>query len=257
MAGRVLDWLYVGDKTVAKDRALLRQLNVRYVLNVTPPRTEGGVANFFEKEGSIEYLRLPLRDLNTESVLPLLPAAVEFLRRAHVRDDGCALVHCNEGRSRSVALVTGFLVLTRGLSSSDALALVREVRPRAEPKEAFVRQLATLTPTIAAGGNPAASAASASAASAAPAAAQVPKRPADGALPAPKRVVGPQLPPHMQRGSPEGDVPAPKRVAGPQLPPHMQRRSPEAPDDSSATIGPAVPGARPLQPPANACSSGP
>jgi len=46
---RVLPWLYVSGKASARDRALLRRLNIRYVLNATPPRTEGGVANFFEK----------------------------------------------------------------------------------------------------------------------------------------------------------------------------------------------------------------
>ena len=45
----VLSWLLIGDKNTAKDRTLLRKHNVRYIINATPPRTEGGVANFFEK----------------------------------------------------------------------------------------------------------------------------------------------------------------------------------------------------------------
>lgn len=49
MSARVLPWLLIGDKKAALDRSFLRQHNVRYILNMTPPRTEGGVANFFEK----------------------------------------------------------------------------------------------------------------------------------------------------------------------------------------------------------------
>lgn len=66
----VLPWLFVGDKSVAKDRDLLRRKQVRYILNVTPPKTEGGVVNFFEKDGTLEYLRLPLRDVATDTILP-------------------------------------------------------------------------------------------------------------------------------------------------------------------------------------------
>ena len=77
----VLPWLYVGDKQVAKDRALLKRLHVRYVVNATPPRTEGGVPNYFEKEVAFEYLRVPLRDLNSEALPPVLPAFVQYFER--------------------------------------------------------------------------------------------------------------------------------------------------------------------------------
>ncbi len=56
---RVLPWLMVGDKATARDRQLLRRNDVRYVLNATPPRTDGGVANFFEKVPSASAERLP------------------------------------------------------------------------------------------------------------------------------------------------------------------------------------------------------
>mmetsp|Transcript_57148 Transcript_57148/g.124181 ORF Transcript_57148/g.124181 Transcript_57148/m.124181 type:complete len:110 (-) Transcript_57148:8-337(-) len=99
----VLRWLRIGDKSMARDREQLRRWRIRYILNVTPPRTEGGVANFFEKDGDFEYLRIPLRDIQAERLLPVLPSAVAFLERARVRDDGGVLVHCNEGKSRSCA----------------------------------------------------------------------------------------------------------------------------------------------------------
>ena len=106
----LLSWLYVGDKQLAKDRAQLRRLDVRYILNCTPPLTEGGVANFFERERDLAYLRLPLRDSNTERLANHVPAAVEFLERARIRADGAALIHCNEGKSRSCALALAYLV---------------------------------------------------------------------------------------------------------------------------------------------------
>ena len=54
--------LFIGDKAFAMDRTRLRKLNIRYIVNATPPLTSGGVANFFEKERELEYLRVPMRD---------------------------------------------------------------------------------------------------------------------------------------------------------------------------------------------------
>ena len=142
----VLPWLLIGDKAAAKNRELIRRCKVLYILNATPPKTDGGVLNFFEKEASLEYLRLPLRDVATDTILPHVPAAIEFLQRIRVRADGRVLVHCNEGKSRSAAIVAAFLVRAYGKTADEALEAVRAARPEAEPREAFVRQLATLEP---------------------------------------------------------------------------------------------------------------
>ena len=139
-------WLLVGDKALAKDKAELLRRRVRYIVNCTPPKTDGGVANYFPHDPTFEYLRVELRDVSTENILPLLPQAVAFLQRARVRADGRALVHCNEGKSRSVAVAAGFLCLAYGSGAEEAIEAVKVARPHAQPKEAFVRQLRSLTP---------------------------------------------------------------------------------------------------------------
>ena len=144
----LLPWLLVGDKAMAKDRTELRKRKVKYILNVTPPMTEGGVANFFQNEGSLEYLRLPLRDVASDTIIPHIGAAVEFLQRARVRADGRVLVHCNEGKSRSAAIAAAFLIKAYNKTPDEALEALRFARPQAEPREAFVKQLRTLEPAI-------------------------------------------------------------------------------------------------------------
>ena len=137
-------WLVVADKALAKDRSALQRQRIRYIVNCTPPLTEGGVANYFAS--AFEYHRVPIRDVATENLLPALPAVVEFLQRARVRADGRVLIHCNEGKSRSAAIAAGFLIVAYGQTAADALAAVRAARPIALPKEAFAKQLSTLTP---------------------------------------------------------------------------------------------------------------
>lgn len=144
----VLPWLIIGDKKLAKDRAFLSKERVKYILNATPPLTEGGVAAYFQSDLALEYLRLPLRDVAAENMLPLLPSAVEFLQRARVRADGRVLVHCQAGRSRSAAVVSGFLVLALGKTLDEALAMARAARAVAEPNQTFLKQLGTLTPAV-------------------------------------------------------------------------------------------------------------
>jgi protein-tyrosine phosphatase len=40
-------------------------------------------------------------------------------------EGGCVLVHCHEGRSRSVALVAAYLMARRGMDLAGALARIR------------------------------------------------------------------------------------------------------------------------------------
>ncbi len=199
-------YILIGDKNFARDRAALRHQRVLYVINVTPPLTSGGVANFFEKEGSIEYLRLPLRDVAADSILPHVAPAVEFLQRARVRADGCVLVHCNEGKSRSAGIVVAFLMRAYNRSFDDALAAVQAVRPQAEPRETFARQLRSL------------------------ASATLPCE-VDGWRPPPcssSGTIGPAAPPKPPPCSSSGAI-------GPAAPPKPP------PCSSSGTIGPAAP----------------
>ena len=231
--------LFIGDKPFAMDRPRLRKLNIRYIVNTTPRLMSGGVANFFEKEREVEYLRVPMRDVNTESVLDHLPKAIEFLDRARIRADGAVLIHCNEGKSRSCAVTVGFLVRTHGRTLAEALELVRAARPIAEPKEAFLAQLGTLEPAVlpgidtdscwARGKRRAADADSDAGA----------KRPAIGPQGPPQRgAIGPQGPPERPAIGPQG--PPERGAIGPQGPPQRSAIGPQGPPERGA-IGPQGP----------------
>ena len=54
-------WLLVGDKAMAKDKGALVRQRVRYIVNCTPPKTDGGVANYFPHDPAFEYLRVEVR----------------------------------------------------------------------------------------------------------------------------------------------------------------------------------------------------
>ncbi|TKY88110.1 hypothetical protein EX895_002820 [Sporisorium graminicola] len=54
---------------------------------------------------------------------------------------GTVLVHCQAGCSRSVAIVAAYLMHTRHISASTAIAMIQRRRTNAEPNRGFVAQL--------------------------------------------------------------------------------------------------------------------
>eukprot|EP00743_Colponemidia_sp_Colp-15_P007664 GILK01008294.1.p1 GENE.GILK01008294.1~~GILK01008294.1.p1 ORF type:complete len:290 (-),score=37.63 GILK01008294.1:85-912(-) len=138
---RILPWLFIGDVYAAKDRDKLRSLSIKYILNVTPPRTQAGVPNYFEKDSAFEYRRRGMQDNSSERLSESFSECFEFLERARVREDGNVLVHCQKGVSRSVSIVVAYLMKYKRMVFEEALAFVRLRRPVAEPNSSFVQQL--------------------------------------------------------------------------------------------------------------------
>jgi len=58
------------------------------------------------------------------------------------------LVHCFQGKSRSVTVVAGYLMMHHGYSFEDALDTIRKVRPCAQPNLGFAMQLRKLAKNI-------------------------------------------------------------------------------------------------------------
>lgn len=64
--------------------------------------------------------------------------------RGHIRQGlakGCVLIHCGAGESRSVFVAMDYLMDCLGLTTSEALGMVRRNHPTAAPAEVFLRYL--------------------------------------------------------------------------------------------------------------------
>merc|ERR1712166_946755 len=80
----ILDYLYLGGRKGAKNRGLLRQRNIRHIINMTPPRNVdelAGCPNFFEKEKVLTYLRCPIFDGISEDIAQFFDRCIAFIQK--------------------------------------------------------------------------------------------------------------------------------------------------------------------------------
>ena len=121
---QVLNFLFIGSRHHAKDKKLLAELNIKYILNCTPKRTEdpeSGCPNFYEKDKMFVYKRISLFDNKGEDILPYMEEAIRFIGEG--KHYGSVLVHCHRGISRRASFVIGYLIrhneLTCAVMSGD------------------------------------------------------------------------------------------------------------------------------------------
>ena len=138
--------LFVSGKRGAADLAALQQRGITHVVNCSNQLKEGALENYHDD--TLEYYRLKLEDTPQCPLLPLLPAALEWVQEA-IAGGGVVLAHCHAGSSRSGAFAVAFLMQTRGLTYGEALAAAREVRPAIAPNAGFRAHLRAFQQTVA------------------------------------------------------------------------------------------------------------
>jgi len=139
-----LDWIWIGGAEDARDREALERANIRYVLNCTPPRSDGGVANVYEKDPKFEYCRVSMGDNATETLQSRFEASWTFLEKARIREDGSVLIHCQQGVSRSVSMAMSYMMKYYRKTFDEAMAIAKDARTQANPNEGFTAQLRAL-----------------------------------------------------------------------------------------------------------------
>jgi protein-tyrosine phosphatase len=143
-ASKILSYLYIGSRQDAKDKKNLTDMNIKYVLNCTPKRSddpESGCPNFYEKDKTFVYKRIPIFDNKGEDILPHIDSAYKFIEEG--KHYGGILVHCHKGVSRSASFVIGYLMRKNELTLEEALAHVKSCRPVVQPNSSFLSQLET------------------------------------------------------------------------------------------------------------------
>ncbi|XP_072653072.1 dual specificity phosphatase 28 isoform X2 [Canis lupus baileyi] len=112
---RVAPSLFLGSARAAASPALLARAGVTLCVNVS--RLQPGPA-----APGVAELRVPVLDDPAEDLLAHLEPTCAAMEAA-VRAGGACLVYCKNGRSRSAAVCTAYLMRHRGLSLARAFQL--------------------------------------------------------------------------------------------------------------------------------------
>lgn len=132
--------LFVGPATSAGCFHYMRTVGIRCVLNCTSDLPEPSEE---ELGGDIEWHRVAMEDVEEQDIFQSTEEALAVIDRV-AADGGKVLVHCHEGRSRSVSLCLAYLVSREGRTLADAFAFVKGRRRESKPNAGFWKQLLAL-----------------------------------------------------------------------------------------------------------------
>lgn len=132
----ILDNIYVGNISTSINKELLKEKGITHILSATSHFMPAHPEDF-------KYLHIPSYDITSFDLSTFFKNGNDFIREG-TEGNNRILVHCIYGRSRSVSLVISYLMTHKNYSFQDALDLVKNQRPVANPNESFIKQLKEL-----------------------------------------------------------------------------------------------------------------
>ena len=129
----VMDGLYIGSQDSAVNLSALNEYKITHILNVAT-----GIENAFPEQ--YKYLNIELLDLPQTNIRKVFSHTNEFIQQA-IAANGCVLVHCNAGISRSASIVLAYLLGIHFMKYDDAYQLLKRARSAIRPNIGFVQQL--------------------------------------------------------------------------------------------------------------------
>jgi dual specificity phosphatase 12 len=122
--------LFIGDLFSSGNHQLLLQNQIKYVLNLADVEVP--------KLDHITYEKVYMEDNSSQDLIKVFPICFEFIDKAF---DENVLIHCHAGKSRSAAILIGYIINKYDLSYDNAYNKVKLARPMIEPNRYFQEQL--------------------------------------------------------------------------------------------------------------------
>ncbi|CAF1176037.1 unnamed protein product [Adineta ricciae] len=129
----IIDGLYIGSETNAKNLEELSSERIRSIVNVT-----SHVPLYHSEQ--FQYCHLPADDTQKQNLLEYFDQAYSFICKS-LENNEKVLVHCVAGISRSPAIVIGFLMRYAKMNMNDAYDFVKRKRSIVSPNLNFMGQL--------------------------------------------------------------------------------------------------------------------
>ncbi len=136
---KIVDNIYLGNAYNASNFNQLDEFNITTIINVT-----NEIPNYFEELEEFSYLKIPIDDTNSNTLLSFFEKANEYIKNnQQEKTKTNILIHCYMGSSRSATVILAYLVKKYNFSLQQALELVKEKRPVVNINTKFWNDLET------------------------------------------------------------------------------------------------------------------
>lgn len=137
IVGLDFNFIYIGSRVSALNIEKLKAHGITYVLTVADM--------IMYKEGELHDNMLKnfiakVADHPSQLLFHILPACFNFIDECRTNNSKI-LIHCAAGISRSVSVCLMYVMSRFDMSSNDALKLIRQARPCANPNAGFLHQI--------------------------------------------------------------------------------------------------------------------
>ena len=130
--------LYLGCYADALNQAVLAELGVTHIINVT-----ADLPNVFEGQPGLAYMRIPVNDTFAQRISDYFESALAFIEAAHA-SGGVVLIHCMAGISRSATITLAYMMTKTRMTCDQALASLLQRRSIVGPNLDFMCALLRL-----------------------------------------------------------------------------------------------------------------
>ncbi|MBF0207869.1 MAG: dual specificity protein phosphatase family protein, partial [Oligoflexia bacterium] len=149
---KITDRLFLSSVKPAEDMALLRELGITHIVNITGHKHHSSVLRYPPKFPTVfQYLHIVTDDEMDAAMLRDFPTFEErfvrpgfdFIEHALADSNGRerVLVHCEAGISRSSTMVIAYLMHEKFISLRDAFETVKRIKNNIAPNHAFFAKL--------------------------------------------------------------------------------------------------------------------
>ena len=125
--------IFLGSYRNACHKEEIKNLEINYVLNCA-------MECYDHFDTNIKYLHLKLNDLPSFNIRPFLDKAADFINECKEKN-GCILIHCQMGISRSTSCLIAYMIKYLGYSFMEALEYIKKKRSQVMPNYGFIKHL--------------------------------------------------------------------------------------------------------------------
>ena len=138
----ITDHLFLSGVICAENLFILQSLDIKLIINCTKD-----CKNHFQDKNII-YHRIGIDDNENEDITLHLQDCYKLLDQYIDTQHQNVLIHCQQGKSRSVSFVIYYLMMKHKWNVQNSLKYIQHLRQSASPNKGFLRELNRLYQTI-------------------------------------------------------------------------------------------------------------